>query len=792
MIDYTSNIEIILGINLIIMTGILINSIYIGFFEKFKNMKYISRMYFLEILIYIGFILTKDKFISIYKYLIFIYVLAKIVYFYILKNKLKLKKIKFIIISICNISSLIFIIMNLKLYLLTNIILNLIIFKITIVDKMKSKCFNLDYKLQKLQKIDKSINYINNKIGKEKIIQNEHKENICKVEKNIREAIEESDMPVIILNENNDVIFYNKYLWKNKNMNLNKINILDYLNENFENGDECIRIIKDTEINEYISINLFSKEEKVYRFICTKEVKEEKSVKICIFNDITQSTLIQKQIKDSEDKYRKLMDLLIDGVIIHDMNNIEYINDSAVGIFDIDINLENICMDEIKNKIDKSHIKKFNESLNLVMKGKMKKIVNKFKTFKGTYIEIITTKIEAMDAQVLLSIIVDINETELALKQLEENNKTYQALAQNLPDGIVLIDKNNNKYIYQNRSMIRILKQVKVDSINKFINDYTSNNYYGQTKRYEFNKDKSSYVGITIIDMKEENQLLAIIRLLENEERVLEAIKELDLVNAQHHVKNEFLINTSKCLKKPIENISNVNTSLELNKSKYNSKHIDKYTKLVRQNCYRLQRLINNMNEVVDVENGIYSTNFVYCDIVKFTEDIVESINRHLYDEQVNIKFKSNLEYSILKIDRDKMERIILNLISNAIKFSEVGSPIEVRIKKDMEYIKISVKDNGVGIPKDRLKFIFTKFGQVDKTLSRNTEGSGVGLTLVKAFAKLHGGDVNVESEEGKGSEFTITLKKCNKVNDMSLVEANKHDESIYEKINVEFADIYF
>ncbi|MGL5754276.1 MAG: hypothetical protein ACRCYC_03025, partial [Paraclostridium sp.] len=78
MIDYTSNIEIILGINLIIMTGILINSIYIGFFEKFKNMKYISRMYFLEILIYIGFILTKDKFISIYKYLIFIYVLAKI------------------------------------------------------------------------------------------------------------------------------------------------------------------------------------------------------------------------------------------------------------------------------------------------------------------------------------------------------------------------------------------------------------------------------------------------------------------------------------------------------------------------------------------------------------------------------------------------------------------------------------------------------------------------------------------------------------------------------------------
>lgn len=792
MIDYTSNTEIILGINLIIMTGILINSIYIGFFEKFKNMKYISFIYFLEVLLYVGLVLIKDNFITIYTYIMIMYTLGKTIYFYILKSNLKLKNWRFSSIAFLNIVNLFLIIFNINIYFFINIILNLLICKVTVIDKIKSKWSNLEHKIKKITKINESVNAINSRIGKEKIIQNEYKENILKVEADIRGAIEESDMPVIMLNENNDVIYCNQYFWKNKNINLNKIKILQYLNENFKNGDECINIIKNTEINEYSSINLFSKEEKVYRFICTKELKEEKEIKICIFNDITQSTVIQKQIKDSEDKYRKLMDLLIDGVIIHDINSIEYINDSAINIFDIGASSENISINDIKNKIDKQHIKKFNESLSLVMKGKMKKIVNKFKTSKGTYIEIITTKIETSDAQVLLSIIVDINETELALKQLEANKKTYQALAQNLPDGIVVIDKVNKEYVYQNRSMIRILKQVKVDSINKFINDYIVNNYYGETKRYEFNKDKNSYLGITIIDMKEENQLLAIIRLLENEERVLEAIKELDLVNAQHHVKNEFLINTSKCLKNPIENISRINASLELNKSKYNSKHIDKYTNLVRRNCYRLQRLINNMNEVADVENGVYSTNFVYCNIVMFTKNIVESINHHLHDKDVDIKFKTDLDFSILKIDMDKMERIILNLISNAIKFSEIGSPIEVWIKRNKEYINIIVKDNGVGIPKDRLSFIFTKFGQVDKTLSRNTEGSGVGLTLVKEFTKLHGGTINVESKEGKGSKFIISLKECIEVGDKTLVEVNRHNTHINEKINVEFADIYF
>lgn len=789
MINYTSNLEKILDINLIIIVALLINGIYIGFIEKFKNIKYLNLMYFVETLIYVV-LIYNNKYIYLYKPILILYTLGKIIFIYLFKSKLKLKNLPFILICMLDILSLIYINLNISIYLLINIIINLFVCKFLILNKIKASHNRLEYKKNKITKVNENINVINNKIEKEKIIQSEYKEEILNIEEDINKAIEESDMPIVILNEKNNIIYCNKHSWNTKSINLNKVNILNYLSESFKNGQECLNMINNLQANKYNSINLYSYEDKVYRFICTKEKREDKELKICIFNDITQSTLIQKQIKESEEKYRKLMDLLIDGVIIHDIDGISYINDSAMNIFNIDKNNENISFQDIKNKIDKSSIRKLNESLNIVNKGKVKKLVNKFKTIDGMYIEFITTKIEVKDSDALLSIVVDITDMEAALKQLEGSKKTYQALAQNLPDGIIVIDKESKEYVYQNRSMIKILKKVKVDSINKFINDYISNQYYGQTKRYEINKNYSYPIGITIKDIKEENQLMVIIRPLEYEDRILEAIKELDLVNVQHHVKNEFLINTSKCLKDPIENIISINKILEANK--YKSNHVDNYNNLVKRNCYRLKRLINNMNEVVEVENGSCLTNFVYCDIIKFTKNIIRYANDYLFDKGVSINFKTDIDSSVLKVDIDKMERIILNLISNAIKFSDIKNSIDIEITKDKEYTNISIKDYGVGIPKDRLSFIFTKFGQVDKTLSRNTEGSGVGLTLVKAFVNLHGGNINVESEEGKGSKFTISLKEVLNISDENLIEVNNYNLPMWEKMHIEFADIYF
>ncbi|CEK32756.1 two-component sensor histidine kinase,sporulation-associated spo0A,Alkaline phosphatase synthesis sensor protein phoR,adaptive-response sensory kinase,Predicted periplasmic ligand-binding sensor domain,phosphate regulon sensor kinase PhoR,Histidine kinase-, DNA gyrase B-, and HSP90-like ATPase [[Clostridium] sordellii] len=789
MIILSENMGLFFIANLIIIVSNMINSIYKIFFEKSRDIKYVIFLYLVEFTLFLSIFNKSNDIINIYKYTIYIYAIFKLFYIHKNRSKLKLKNLNYIILESINIFSFICAIFNISMYLILNIVGNLLIIKFTIIDDVKLKLSKLDYSIRKSKRLNENISKISNKIGKEQIRQSELEEDLINIQEQIKKAVNESEMPVMKIDESEKVIYCNKSSWID--INFNKANEIKFIEKRFTNGGECIKLIRNTKLDEYNSMNLYTKEDQVYRFICSCELSGNNIIKTLIFNDITQSTLIQNQLKESEEKYKKLMDLLIDGVIIHDLENIEYINDAALEILNIPKDIKDIRFINIKEKLNDKYLKEFNDSLNLILKGKVNKIINKFKTINNKYIEIITTKMEYNNSFMILSIIVDINETEIALRKLDGSKKTYQALVQNLPDGIIVMDKFKKNIIYQNKSMIRILKSIKIESINKFIDDYISKEFYGQVKKYEIDKAENSSLALTIIDMKEENQFLVLIRLLDNEERVLEAIKELDLVNNQHHVKNEFLINTSKCLKDPIENISKINDKLEKNKHKYNSNHINNYTKLVKRNCYRIQRLINNMKEIADTENGVSSENFVGYDIVKLTKNIVDIIEKNYSNKGINIKFKSNINSYNMIIDVDKMERAILNLISNSIKFSEMGSYIEVNITRENKEIKISVKDEGVGIPKDRMNFIFTKFGQIDRTLSRNTEGCGVGLALVKEIVNLHKGQIHVQSEEGVGSTFTIILQENIGFIDKKTFEREDY-KSIEEKINVEFADIYF
>jgi two-component system CheB/CheR fusion protein len=136
----------------------------------------------------------------------------------------------------------------------------------------------------------------------------------------------------------------------------------------------------------------------------------------------------------------------------------------------------------------------------------------------------------------------------------------------------------------------------------------------------------------------------------------------------------------------------------------------------------------------------------------------------------------------------------MLNLLSNAIKFTDAGEEIMVSIYDRENTILISVKDTGVGIPEDKLAGIFDRFNQVDKTLKRNQQGTGIGLSLVESLVKMHGGEICVSSEFGVGTEFTIKLpvqkvdyEDCN----IEAYGLEERQDKYVEKINIEFSDIY-
>ena len=289
--------------------------------------------------------------------------------------------------------------------------------------------------------------------------------------------------------------------------------------------------------------------------------------------------------------------------------------------------------------------------------------------------------------------------------------------------------------------------------------------------------------------------ILTILRDITSEKQVQELRKEakeniklLNETQEQNKFITEFFSNISHELKTPINVIF---SSLQLLNT-YNDEELiknrEKYLHIMKQNCYRLIRLVNNLLDIIKYDSGFITPNMQNEDIVYIVEAIAMSIVPYAESMGIGLIFDTDTEEKIIAFDEDKMERIILNLLSNALKFTDRGGHILITITDKEDKVEISVRDTGIGIPSDKKEFIFGRFTQVDKTLKRNNEGTGIGLSLVKSFVELHGGEIKLESELGHGSEFIIVLpsKQVEEAKIETEIKVN-----INERVNMELSDIY-
>ncbi|NFJ05406.1 PAS domain-containing sensor histidine kinase [Clostridium botulinum] len=267
--------------------------------------------------------------------------------------------------------------------------------------------------------------------------------------------------------------------------------------------------------------------------------------------------------------------------------------------------------------------------------------------------------------------------------------------------------------------------------------------------------------------------------------------KNIELLNESREYNKlitEFLSNISHELKTPLNVIFTAVQLLGFYEKDVDYEKQDKYLKLIKQNCYRLMKLINNLLDTTKLDSGYLKLNLVNYNIVNLIEEITLSVTSYAESKGINIIFDTNVEEKIIAVDTDKIERIILNLLSNSIKFTNARGNIFVNVKDCGENVYVHVKDTGVGIPSDKLESIFERFFQVDKTLKKNKEGTGIGLHLVKSFVEMHNGTVTIKSELGKGTEFIIKLPAV--VCEKQVKSKNIIYEANIERINMEFSDI--
>ena len=259
--------------------------------------------------------------------------------------------------------------------------------------------------------------------------------------------------------------------------------------------------------------------------------------------------------------------------------------------------------------------------------------------------------------------------------------------------------------------------------------------------------------------------------------------------------KSQFFANLSHEIKTPINIIYSCIQLLDINKKngeKSLSDAYNKYEHTLKQNCYRLLRLVNNLVDMTKIDSGYMKLIFINCEIVSLVEDITLSIVPYVESKNINIVFDTYIEELKIRCDPESMERVILNLLSNAIKFTDNNGNISVFIEADEKYVFIRVKDDGIGISEDIREKIFNRFVQEDKSFNRKKEGSGIGLALVKSLVELHDGEVYLE-EVSKGSEFVVKLPNIKIDEELDVYNKVMDAESkpLVQKINIEFSDIY-
>ncbi|MEH2265171.1 response regulator [Nostoc sp.] len=175
------------------------------------------------------------------------------------------------------------------------------------------------------------------------------------------------------------------------------------------------------------------------------------------------------------------------------------------------------------------------------------------------------------------------------------------------------------------------------------------------------------------------------------------------------------------------------------------------------RNSRRLLRLVNQLLDLQRLNAGRMQPSFHPCDLVEFVSQIVESFRPYCEKKKLHLIAQLD-ECSPVYLDMEKFDKVIYNLLSNAMKFTPEGGTIAVRLKSERERCILQVQDTGIGIVQEQIPYLFERFRQAEGSANRSYEGSGLGLALVKELVELHGGQVTVESVYGQGTTFSLWL----------------------------------
>lgn len=339
----------------------------------------------------------------------------------------------------------------------------------------------------------------------------------------------------------------------------------------------------------------------------------------------------------------------------------------------------------------------------------------------------------------------------------DKRNKLFSILT-SMDDGVIVFD-NNQRILLMNPAAQKLFL-VKGDPINRHILEVIRNSALEdliKSSREEEVEIKLGYPELKILRLK----TTEVINYDKNNEKlgVLVFIQDVTKIKTLERMRSDFVANVSHELKTPLTSIKGFAETLKYVEDKPTR---EKFLDIIHIESERLTRLINDILTLSELENRDFSINFEKINVKDSIEEVLYIMRPVARTKNIDIEFTSNTKYEYVLGDRDKFKQMIINLVDNAVKYSNHDSRVEICISSAEKRMKIDIKDNGIGIPEKNIPRLFERFYRVDKARSRDFGGTGLGLAIVKHIVAIFKGEIEVKSKPGKGTTFTIYLPLIN------------------------------
>ncbi|EIJ79230.1 two-component sensor histidine kinase PhoR [Bacillus methanolicus PB1] len=381
---------------------------------------------------------------------------------------------------------------------------------------------------------------------------------------------------------------------------------------------------------------------------------------------------------------------------------------------------------------------------------------------KGNYLA--RTYEDHMDETGMLSASINVlarNLQEL-MKTQEMQQDRLTTLIENMGSGLILIDSTG---------YINLINRAYKEIFNVNPSDYLYRLYYEVIEHQEISKLIEE---IFMTEQKIKRQMLIplaierrhfevygapIIGTNDVWKGILLVFHDITELKRLEQMRKDFVANVSHELKTPITSIKGFTETL-LDGAMNDKNTLEAFLNIILQESGRLQTLIQDLLDLSKIEQQGFKLNIQSVDLVMLLNEVITILESKANEKGISLMLETSGEHITVEGDLYRLKQIFINLINNAITYTPNGGMVTVKIIENKETVTVKVKDTGIGINKDEIPRIFERFYRVDKARSRNSGGTGLGLAIVKHLVEAHRGNISVQSQFGKGTEFTIKFHK--------------------------------